>query len=411
MGPFKTLDLNVRDRTALSNQLYYSTDNRTSQLSTLSGNYEEGQFLGKIKLSQNNTRLTGVGNNWSSRQSNRAWWDIAMSSNGKYMTATSESGIFTSSNFGETWIQTALIGFHPTIAMSSDGKYQISPQSAGPVYISKDYGKTWSIISGLSNPGDWYGVDISSDGKYQSVVDFASKIYISSDFGETWVETGVFSDWTGISMSSDGRYQTASTYAGGTVYVSSDYGKTWTTKLTGLNNTYSFCKVSSDGKYQIVATENDRLYISSNYGDTWTPKDTIRGWFDVTMTADGRIQAATTSSNGFVYISEDYGNTWTAKKDLADARYGIAISADGKYLATTQYTEKIYISKTDELIDGNLTIAGRVSSTEGTSQQWSSVFTTTQSNSAFWQASTTVVQANSAVWTPEELAIAYAVAL
>lgn len=47
----------------------------------------------------------------------------------------------------------------------------------------------------------------------------------------------------------------------------------------------------------------------------------------------------------------------------------------------------------------------------GDSNLWNSTRTTVQSNSASWEAATTVVQNNSAVWVPEDLAIAYAIAL
>ena len=74
----------------------------------------------------------------------------------------------------------------------------------------------------------------SISGKYQTAVDDGSYIYVSSDYGETWTQKGIAAGWSGVAMNGTGQYQTA-TVSGGYIYVSSDYGNTWTQKGISAN--------------------------------------------------------------------------------------------------------------------------------------------------------------------------------
>ena len=244
------------------------------------------------------------------------------------------------------------------VAMSSDGKIQTAIADADYVYVSTDYGNTWTAKDAERN---WYDVAMSSDGKYQTATAYSGEddyIYVSTDYGSTWTPKGSIQRWWGIAMSSDGKYQTvgrgfieAPVY----IYVSTDYGNTWTAKGDPEDG-WAGIAMSSDGKVQTaVPFNNGYIYLSTDYGNTWTAKDEERNWTGVAMSSDGKIQTAAVSG-GQIYLSTDYGNTWTAKS-AASSWLGVAMSSDGKIQTAVTDGNYIYISSADSYIPlGNVGI-------------------------------------------------------
>jgi photosystem II stability/assembly factor-like uncharacterized protein len=224
-------------------------------------------------------------------------------------------GDLISNAYGKNWRDVTPIPTYNTyswlsVSISNTGQYQsaVSTQANNNIWISKDYGSTWyQVPSSSFNPPtnnlvNWSSISISSTGKIQVAVSSDSvngngTIYISNDYGNSWTETTTtFSNtsFVSVSMSNDGMYQSAtSTYFdAGTgnsysfIYRSTDYGNNWTAVYTPsqellLNN----ISVSGDGKYQIAAVTADTLefnqsgYILYNpvYGDInyWSLKITI----------------------------------------------------------------------------------------------------------------------------------------
>jgi hypothetical protein len=347
---------NVENKFVLNNQLYYSTDNRVTQLTGLSGNYDEGQFFGKVKLTQNNTRLINIGNTWVARDSSRAWFFVAMSSDGKYQTATVNGAqLYVSNDYGNTWVTRNSSRAWRGVAMSSDGKYQTVVVNADQIYISSDYGNTWVARDSSRN---WNNVTMSSDGKYQTAVVSNGFVYTSSDYGNTWVArlADASRNWYGVAISSDGKYQTA-TAINNQIFISSNYGNTWTAVESAQN--WRSVTMSSDGKYQTAVVANGLIYISNDYGNTWVARDSSRNWFGVAMSSDGKLQVATVTTSGQIYISSDFGNTWVAKETNRSWR-GVAISSDGKYITAVVQNGQIYTSVANEYIEGDLVVNGNI---------------------------------------------------
>jgi hypothetical protein len=328
-----------------------------------SGNYDGGYFLGRTKLSQNTSRLveSNFGNIWVPKMidTTRAWQSIAISSDGKYQTATVAPGfIYVSSDYGNTWTakQTGANKFWIGASISADGKYQIATinEPTGGVYVSSDYGNTWRSTTIIGNATF---TAISSDGKYQLAIGIGI-LYFSINYGITWGQVSSNpnfdnSNLTGISISSDGKYQTLTTNK--YIYISNNYGNTWTSKMTDAIRAWTRVSISSDGKYQTAFVYNGQIYVSSDYGNSWTATETSRTWWNISMSADGKYQA-TVVSGGQIYISVDYGKTWTPKQNAGTNRFwnGVSISSDGKYIVAAASNNYLYISKTDEQIDGNL---------------------------------------------------------
>lgn len=183
--------------------------------------------------------------------------------------------------------------------MSSDGKYMVSGvYDGGDIYVSSDYGNTWTAKAGISRPAR--GAAISSDGRYMTVpIDNSGYgFYVSSDYGNTWTTKGTVKPWRGIAMSSDGKYQTA-VASSDYIYISSDYGNTWTSK--GTSSSRTMIAMSADGKYQMTITGGTAT-VSTDYGATWTNKSATSCEYGLAMSSDGKITACVDYS-GYIYES------------------------------------------------------------------------------------------------------------
>jgi photosystem II stability/assembly factor-like uncharacterized protein len=123
-----------------------------------------------------------------------------------------------------------------------------SINSTGTSVFSKKKEKT--LLKTVS--GDKY-ISSSSTGQYVSFSVYGGYIYISSDYGNTWTQKENIRSWISISVSSSGQYQ-SSVVSNGYIYISSDYGNTWTQK--GNISFYNSISVSSSGQYQSSVVSN-----------------------------------------------------------------------------------------------------------------------------------------------------------
>ena len=185
-----------------------------------------------------------------------------------------------------------------------EGKYQTTVVNGGQIYISSNYGQTWTATEG--NRG-WYGISMSANGQYQSAVSYNSNIYISSNYGQTWTATESKRGWYGISISANGQYQTAFTHPGN-IYTSSDYGKTW--KEISIDRYWYRISISENGQYQTAVSYMGKICTSKDYGITWKEIGSVnRAWRNVCVSYSGKYQTAL-EYRGNIYISSDYGITW-----------------------------------------------------------------------------------------------------
>ena len=125
---------------------------------------------------------------------------------------------------------------------------------------------------------------MSYDGKYQTAVDISGRVYISNNYGSTWtkVKEIIKIPYLNVSVSGDGKYQTLFV-TGGIVLKSDDYGNTWKNVLS--NKQWFGTSTSYEGKYQLLCEYSGYLYISDNYGTNWTSINVpVQNWSSVCMT-------------------------------------------------------------------------------------------------------------------------------
>lgn len=143
-----------------------------------------------------------------------------------YVYAATESSIFRSDNYGESW-EPKNGGTHPGCAQAlsySGGNIYIA--SVIGVFISDDYGETWFDMPA---PEGIYSLVFADD----SIIIACSSggTYRSSDYGYNWTDVGI------EPLFKTAKYQNkyfADSWSG--ILVSEDYGLTW--ESTDISNTY-----------------------------------------------------------------------------------------------------------------------------------------------------------------------------
>lgn len=265
-------------------------------------------------------------------------------------------GIFVSSNYGATWTFRAFIEYWGFISMSDNGQYMIAMPNYGQAYMSSDYGVNWSMITSTVSYGG----------------------------GTLSVGYGAFN---GVAISGDGQYMMIINYLSGSpaprvLFVSSNYGASWSvSKVFDYNfETPKGVDVSSNGAYMYIA-KNGEVLRSTNYGTSWisvTGFDSNIDVHDVKCVADGSkvIAAKTelyfginTQKPNYLMTSNDYGSTWSnvtsgsgALKSWSTCEINTSNSGTGYGICDTRDVSLVltntYIGKTNASSFSDLTSAG-----------------------------------------------------
>lgn len=273
-----------------------------------------GQYVGAVSngnISYNSAGSVYISSDYASTWSivtsvpSNSWTFITLSSNGQYMvivggggnvpeanyTVGSQSYIYTSSNYGISWNQTAIQSSWSGVASDSSGRRIVALATSG-IYVSSDYGQTWSVSSPSSNNQ----VASSATGQYLISSNYSTVLnnpnaglFISSSYGATWsiwlpIVNGqpVKQTWFGVTSSSSGQYMYAGQVDCGNIYVSSNYGQTFA--QTSLQNA-SWTGITTDSTGQLLAATSccgsGLVYISSDYGQFYTTTAPLSSWLTI----------------------------------------------------------------------------------------------------------------------------------
>lgn len=96
----------------------------------------------------------------------------------------------------------------------------------GQGFVSKDAGYSWQEVTSSIGSAHWSGVAISQEGSMIVISGDNRNIYISKDYGDTWTESssGKYG-WLNVNMD---KYSNIFAVSGGRMYISNDKGLTWT---------------------------------------------------------------------------------------------------------------------------------------------------------------------------------------
>lgn len=216
---------------------------------------------------------------------------LHMSDDGKtIVTGTILSGsgnLYISYDYGDTWTECPLSNGDFYLAgfdVSGDGQYIAGLYEYEPLKLSGDSGETWADATSFY--GQWSDIDISPDGEIIALLDAGSikyggekkfDIYLSFDYGESWTPSimveGINSA-TAVSMTSDGsRILVSGINTDDPLMLSEDYGASWV-EITTLEkenpNWPHYTHVFSDSGNRIVAMEHEfSVWTSDDLGQTW----------------------------------------------------------------------------------------------------------------------------------------------
>ena len=236
-------------------------------------------------------------------------------------------GVYRSSDIGGSW-NAASSGL-PTspsqvYSLAASGSILFSGTNSG-VFVSSDNGSSWAAanngISGsrashslLSGKGPDVFAVIDEGGVYTS-------LYISTDYGATWsANTGLESSFIQTITVTDSAAFAAT---GDGIFESSDVGKTWHPINGGvMDTTYPVYLIQSGpnliaATYQTQYTSSTQLkglYLSSDGGASWQVAGSNLPPVLLTLAAIGPDVFAGFLHGG-VYASTDHGVNWTIAND------------------------------------------------------------------------------------------------
>jgi hypothetical protein len=259
------------------------------------------------KTSPNMSLVTAL-----SSSPNLSWQGIGGSNDGRYLIATAYgSGLYVSSDWGNTWTQsTQTTGNWENVSVSGDGMYALANISAN-VYRSIDWGNTWALVATAAKPVS--KVSVSTNAQYMYFSAYGDKISRSTDFGVTWEARESDRSWGNMSCSADGKYVYAATNnvspSTNGIYVSSDYGVTFV-KTTAPNSAWNGLCVCRNGEMVFAAINGGQVYKTGDYGATWQilSASPSSDWYIMGGSETGKYVVSV--SNSFVRVSKDGGATW-----------------------------------------------------------------------------------------------------
>lgn len=302
----------------LSSQVYRSTNNGLNwALCELDSNYCPTSCLfasGDIILAGTfDHRLylsTNCGNNWSKCNYSHSFVRNVIS-NGPYLFANTDTGIFRSSNNGLNWTYinhnlqsplNSLINYGTTL-------YAVKP---GLLCISTNNGTNWST---KNLPINYFG-NLSFSNQYL----FATggyKIFRTSNEGTNWetVSNGI-NCISPSSILSLGNYLFATSEIG--VSISSNSGLTWAESNNGLPPppySYIYDKfLTSSGSYVFVSMYYSGVYRTSNYGANWIPVNNGLANSPIEYLTSFNSKIYATSDSG-IFRSTNNGENWYLLSD------------------------------------------------------------------------------------------------
>lgn len=154
-----------------------------------------------------------------------------------------------------------------------------------------------------------------------------------SNFAQQWytaVNAGT-PNIINIACSGDGKYIFVCPWVVGSAQFSTDYGQTWTTP-PGISNAIWSCAMNLDGKYIILA-DNNNYTISTNYGVSFTiPINRPFQLQQASLSGTGKYIACACSASQGLQVSSDYGNTWTIRETSTYTWNSVAIAIDGSII-------------------------------------------------------------------------------
>ena len=298
------------------------------------------QFLIALTFASLSMPFCAPGQTWTQciTAPSKLWYRVACSSNANMLIAAANPGsIYTSTNFGATWISNNVPSKNwCAVICSADGKRlaAAASSSGAQIWASADSGATWSLTSAPTGSLQNYtSMAASSDGtKLAATGAYAPTryIYTSADSGSSWAPTSAPNyPWTSIASSSDGSCLVSAAYNWYTIATSSDSGASWIIHTVPTNYWYAVSS-SADGSVLAAASLiSGTLFISTNAGSAWVSNNAPKvSYYCLASSADGHTLFAGHAAG--LYSTSDTGRTWLSNSVPSYLWASIACTPDAK---------------------------------------------------------------------------------
>jgi len=218
-----------------------------------------------------------------------------------------------STNLGSSWVVASAkyTSFTGHLASSADGSTLLLAggdlQATGdksPIFTSRDFGVTW--ISNSTPKTDWRAVACSADGSTMVAVGAGQPILTSKNYGGAWQSnsTPAWGNWSAAACSPDGRSIIAGASASAWIYRTTDGGATWTSNAFPQVPLFALA-CSADGSRAVGVCYPGGIYTSSDSGVTWVSNGVpSKSWIGVASSTDGAKLLAAAALGDQVFASE-----------------------------------------------------------------------------------------------------------
>ncbi|HQR34036.1 MAG TPA: hypothetical protein PLK30_14965 [Blastocatellia bacterium] len=237
------------------------------------------------------------------------------------------SGVFISTNEGQSWTNKGLAGIVIRNFLAFDNK--VWAGTSNGVYVTANQGGNWIRMSNGLAAGNVTRIVAVNNVLYAAVS--VGGVFRSDNGGQSWtaVNTGL-TNLNVLDLVARGNYLFAS-IANNQVMRSVE-GQSWAAVNNGLPASFAF-SLSLSGNTLLAAMWGQGIYRSTDNGDTWTKSEiglSPPGIF--TLYASGGNVYASGDFNVGALRSTDGGQSWSPINLGFDPRYAYGFFADGATL-------------------------------------------------------------------------------
>ncbi len=231
--------------------------------------------------------------------------------------ADTGSGVFTSSDGGNTWnADSSLSGYVECLAAS--GTNIFAGTLSNGIYYSSDAGQHWTAINkGLPSSNGSAIPSVTSLVSNQTggapivyAATFDGSVFSTSDNGSTWDSLGTLFSYINALVLGQSSADTSTLYAGTNegLYVSSNDGKLWSrVDSAALHFSVNSIAVTNTA---IVVGSDSGLYVSTNNGSSWSLANLGIYNPDVISSATSGSAIVAGTNSGGIFLSLNDGAEW-----------------------------------------------------------------------------------------------------
>ncbi|MBI5539545.1 MAG: family 16 glycosylhydrolase [Bacteroidia bacterium] len=209
------------------------------------------------------TNLHKIDNSWIPKNNGLTNFNInCINNNGSNIFAGSNSGVFLSTDNGNSWIQKGLSTYKIIAIATSGNNIFASTYGYDGVFLSTDNGNSWVDINNGLPETNIQTLTISGNNIFAGTNE--NGVFLSTNNGSSWTQKGLFG--YGITaLVVNGSEIFAGTVNNG-VFYSANNGSSWSQK--GLFG-YGITALAINSQNICASTNNDKVFLSFDNGNLW----------------------------------------------------------------------------------------------------------------------------------------------